>query len=76
MATLAIKPIGGDSWEMELSKKQSKQVKGFLKTSGERNYQIIHAALITVRTNSSENFTNDFFLPTLINHASHVEGTA
>jgi|GEM_PF-2755525 len=76
MASLNITPPGGNSWEMALSRDQSRQVKGFLETSGERNYRIPYTAITTVRTNTLGNFAKDFFLPTLINYLHRVEGVA
>lgn len=58
-------------WDKQLGDQERQEVKGYI--SGRRVIGIIPATLIPVRTNSLENFSKDFFLPTTVNHAIQVQ---
>jgi len=60
-------------WEKGLTNEEFQTVKGYVK--GKSTIAIIPAILKPVRTNNLENFSKDFFLPTVVNHAIKVQCT-
>lgn len=59
------------SWEKPLTPEEYKTVKTYISSS--KTVSILPATLKPVRTNNFKNFSKDFFLPTLVNHALKVQ---
>ncbi len=64
-------PQNNLSWEKQLSNEELAQVRDIAK--GQPTINIFPATLKPVRTDNWENFSKDFFLPTLVNHAIKVQ---
>lgn len=61
--------------QCELTAEDFNKVASYCNLSG-KPVSLLCATLYPVRTNNLNNFSKDFFLPTLINHALKVESTA
>jgi len=60
-------------WEKQLTSEEFQTVKDYVK--GKHTVAIIPAIFKPLRTNNLKNFSKDFFLPTLVNHAIKVQCT-
>jgi hypothetical protein len=58
-------------WQKELTNEEFQTVKTYVE--GKNTVNLIRAAVIPVRTNNFKNFSKDFFLPTVVNHALKVQ---
>jgi hypothetical protein len=69
-------PNTGQIQAIELSKELFKDVEDaamLVMRGGNRKISLFTATLITIRTNTLCNFANDFFLPTVVNHAIKID---
>ncbi len=62
------------TWKKELTFEEVQAIRNF--ANGKKTVAIFPAAFMPVRTNNCKNFTNDFFLPTLINQALKIKSIA
>ncbi len=60
-------------WEKNLTRDEAQNVRAYCE--GRDYIQLYLATLYPVRTGNLKNFSEDFFLPTVINHARKVQDT-